>query len=207
MNTIQLKFFDNIYRFKQNADFKNEFDKNFKFINNNKICVNRLKCRSQIHIVNFFEFYIDDIPLHQHLDVFFNHKENLLDGLTGIIDINFIERDPNVLVIDTFFNTDSRKKNYENKSFNDSLCSFYECAICRGLDCNMFYGKITSNNDFYFWEFYKRDQNKLIFKFKKESYVQMFSDFFKNNMNRCNVKIESLKKWKQLLYFSIKILL
>lgn len=72
MNTIELKFFDNISRFKNDRNFAKYFNPNYKVINRNTISINYNQKfnKGYIHIANFFEFYIDGIPLYKDLDKF-----------------------------------------------------------------------------------------------------------------------------------------
>lgn len=200
MDKLELKFFDNIKRFKNSKDFKSKFEEEYKICSDYQIQINYKKELNQGYtkINNFFEFYVNDVPLSQILDKFFNNSETLLNNQNGQIGYYKNSFNFDKLVINSFlkkpitskdlsvFSKEGKEEWFldfvdeQNKAINeDAFFRFYICSVCGDGYCHLTLGKVIKNEKTFSWIFENFKEETLKFEFDSDSYIKVFNDYLK----------------------------
>lgn len=185
MDKLELIFFDNIKRLKKSKDFKEKFKEKYEVCNANQIKVEYAKELNQGYtkINNFYEFYVNDVPLSKTLDEFYNNSETMLNTQNSQIgylntqnsQIGYTQKSYAIdkLVINSFLNkpiTDDDLKPFSSKQKNEEwfvdlideinktvhgndFFRFYICSVCGDPYCHMTIGKIIRSEKSFLWIF------------------------------------------------------
>lgn len=144
----------------------------------------------------FLEFYVNDKPLSQMLDKFYEIKGSLLEDWIGIlgwsvnkwVDIIKIKQLLGASITDKEIRA-QYPENWDDREFegyldkhreelSDPEVIIYGCAECGDYDCGGISVKIDEKEDTFLWTF-SSDNGHLIFEFDKYQYFNLFKQLIK----------------------------
>lgn len=185
MNRLTLKYF------KRGVETENKSKSNKQF-GNVSLTENGIEKSN----LNFFEFYIDEIPLSRRLDEFYNNKLPLIDNWVGMLGA-FENKEAEKVKIKQLLLKDIKKEDLSNvfpktldkrelenciENYKEELADeeviVYGCAECGDYQCGGYGVKIDKDNDCFIWKF-KNDKETLQFKFNKYEYYEELDKYLK----------------------------